>query len=107
MVSYYSSGEVYIDNGMRSKTHISFMPSESLLVDENGKEIVFNSHVSLLNYMSKLGWQVEEQMSLRFVSIDRDNPIDQRINWYMSKTVDNDEQISEGILTKGMLEKKK
>lgn len=70
---------------------------DNKLVDENGKEIKFNTMVSAMNYMSKLGWEYEGCY----------NSEDQTWGglifiWILSKEVTSDDQITDGFQTKLM-----
>ena len=67
---------------------------DNKFVDENGKEIKFRTMVSAMNFMSKLGWQLE-QVYNRYDQIDG-SPI---IIWVLSKEVDSDNEITKGFQT--------
>lgn len=69
-------------------------------VDENGKEVKFRTMVSAANFMSKLGWKLE-QVYNRYDKID-DSPI---IIWVLSKEVNSDAEITNGFQTKQMYRK--
>ncbi|MEG0889026.1 MAG: hypothetical protein RSH25_11195 [Bacteroides sp.] len=69
-------------------------------VDENGKEVKFRTMVSAANFMSKLGWKLE-QVYNRYDQID-DSPI---IIWVLSKEVNSDAEITNGFQTKQMYRK--
>lgn len=75
---------------------------DNKFVDENGKEIKFRTMVAAMNFMSKLGWQLE-QVYNRYDKIDG-SPI---IIWVLSKEVTSDDEITKGFLTKSMYDKKK
>ena len=75
---------------------------DNKFVDENGKEIKFRTMVSAMNFMSKLGWQLE-QVYNRYDQIDG-SPI---IIWVLSKEVDSDNEITKGFQTKLMYDKSK
>lgn len=70
-------------------------------VDENGKEIKFRTMISTMNFMSKLGWSLE-QVYNRYDKIDG-SPF---IIWVLSKEVSSDEEITEGFQTKKMFKEK-
>ncbi len=70
---------------------------DNKLVDENGKEIKFNTMVSAMNYMSRLGWKYEGCY----------NSKDQNWGglifvWILSKEVTSDDEITHGFQTKLM-----
>lgn len=69
-------------------------------VDENGKEIKFNSMVDAANYMVQRGWTFQQAYS----SVYDGNHI---INWIFFKDAENMEKAKEGILTKEDFKKKK
>ena len=74
---------------------------DNKFVDENGKEIKFRTMVAAMNFMSKLGWDLE-QVYNRYDQIDG-SPI---IIWVLSKEVFSDEEITEGFQTKRMFNAK-
>ncbi len=69
----------------------------SKLVDENGKNITFNSMVDAMNYMSKLGWEFE---SVYVVTHGSGSSAQNVYHWLLSKYIQNDEHISDGFTTK-------
>lgn len=70
---------------------------DNKFVDENGKEIKFRTMVSAMNFMSKLGWQLE-QVYNRIDQVDG-SPI---IIWVLSKEIISEEEITKGFQTKRM-----
>lgn len=70
---------------------------DNKFVDENGKEIKFRTMVFHLNFMSKLGWQLE-QVYNRIDQVDG-SPI---IIWVLSKEIISEEEITKGFQTKRM-----
>ena len=70
---------------------------DNKFVDENGKEIRFRTMVSAMNFMSKLGWQLE-QVYNRIDQVDG-SPI---IIWVLSKEIISEEEITKGFQTKRM-----
>lgn len=74
---------------------------DNKFVDENGEEIKFRTMVATMNFMSKLGWNLE-QVYNRYDQIDG-SPI---IIWVLSKEVSSDEEITEGFQTKKMFKEK-
>ena len=73
---------------------------DNKFVDENGKEIKFRTMVSAMNFMSKLGWQLE-QVYNRYDQIDG-SPI---IIWALSKNIISEDEITKGFQTKLMYDK--
>lgn len=71
--------------------------SDNKFVDENGKEIKFRTMVSAMNFMSKLGWKLE-QVYNRYDKFDG-SPI---IIWVLSKEVFSEQEITKGFQTKLM-----
>lgn len=71
--------------------NVSFWrPGDMMLVDENGKDIVFNSMVDAMNFMGKLGW---EFMQAYVVTEGNQNVY----HWLMSKDVNSDDDIKAGF----------
>ncbi len=70
---------------------------DNKFVDENGKEIKFRTMVSAMNFMSKLGWQLE-QVYNRIDQVDG-SPM---IIWVLSKKITSEEEITKGFQTKRM-----
>lgn len=62
----------------------------NLLVDENGKQIKFNSMVDAMNYMGERGWKFE---AAYVVTVSNQNVI----HWLMSKTIPMDGNAKEGV----------
>ena len=67
--------------------------AQKQLVDENGKEIQFNSMVDAMNYMGTLGWEFEQAY---VVTIGNQNVY----HWLMSKLIDEESSATEGIKTR-------
>lgn len=74
---------------------------DNKFVDENGEEIKFRTMVAAMNFMSKLGWNLE-QVYNRYDKIDG-SPI---IIWVLSKEVSSDEEITDGFQTEKMFKEK-
>ena len=70
----------------------------SLLVDEKGKSITFNSMVDAMNYMGGLGWKFEQAY---VVTVSNQSVY----HWLLSKDIAKDEAISSGFKTKAQLKK--
>lgn len=75
---------------------------DNKFVDENGKEIKFHTMVSAMNFMSKLGWQLE-QVYNRIDQVDG-SPM---IIWVLSKEITSEEEITKGFQTKRMYDTSK
>ena len=90
---------VELDFGQSAK----FWSSDRNLVDENGKTIDFNSALDVANYMARRGWELEE--AYIELNINNGTTSSPTTHWVMSKMVTSDEQITEGLLTAGMLKK--
>ncbi len=81
--------------------YAGFWSSDRQLVDEQGNTISFNSALDAANYMARRGWDLEEVFIVQEMSKgDSGTP---RYHWIMSKLVTDDSQITEGLLTRGMM----
>ncbi len=69
------------------------LKNEQKLVDENGKEIKFNSMVDAANYMSEKGWNFLQA----YTSVYAKNVIQ---HWIFYKEADSQEEAGKGIMTK-------
>lgn len=69
------------------------LKSEQKLVNENGKEIKFNSMVDAANYMSEKGWNFLQA----YTSVYAKNVIQ---HWIFYKEADSQEEAGKGIMTK-------
>jgi len=69
------------------------LKSKQKLVDENGKEIDFNSMVDAANYMSEKGWNFQQA----YTSFYEGNVIH---HWIFYKEADSREEAGTGIMTK-------
>lgn len=63
------------------------------IAGEDGKSLTFNSMVDAMNYMGRFGWEFKQAY---VVSISGQNIY----HWLLSKKVDDDSEIREGITTK-------
>lgn len=68
--------------------------SDDRLVDENGDNLLFKSMVDAMNYMSALGWDFEQAYTTVSGS---DGDTSSKVYWILSKTVDVDEDATEGL----------
>ncbi|WP_303913541.1 hypothetical protein [Bacteroides mediterraneensis] len=69
------------------------LKSDQQLVDENGKEIKFNSMVDAANYMSEKEWNFLQA----YTSMYAGNVIQ---HWIFYKEADSQEEAGKGIMTK-------
>ncbi len=87
---------VTIDMGQE----VSFWKNtDAKLVDENGKDIVFNSMVDAMNYMGQRGWTFVQA----YVVTEGNQNV---YHWLLSKVVDEDYEITNGINTKADFKRK-
>lgn len=63
------------------------------LVDENGKDIAFNSMIDAMNYMGNCGWSFLQAYAIS----DKNGNV---YHWLLCKDVNNDDEIFEGFMTK-------
>lgn len=66
---------------------------DMMLVDENGKDIVFNSMVDAMNFMGKNGWSFVQA----YVVTEGNQNV---YHWLLSKEVTSEDQIKEGFQVK-------
>lgn len=78
--------EAMVDLGMKKSDRIGRYEE---IGEENGGKRVFCSPMAVLNYMSKLGWDIEYKVT------NADSVLHQ--SYMMSKFVENDGQITEGL----------
>lgn len=85
----------HVDYGQKGYRKIT-----SCLADENGKKIKFDSRMAIINYMSKLGWDLKE---IGFNNQDTD------VNdtFLFTKIVASDKEISDGLHTQADHKKSK
>ncbi len=94
---FSNKATVELDFGQYS----GFWSSDRQLVDEQGNTISFNSALDAANYMARRGGDLEEVFIVQEMSKgDSGTP---RYHWIMSKLVTDDSQITEGLLTRGMM----
>ena len=72
-----------------------------VIVDDNGKEIEFNSMVDAANYMVERGWVFQQAYSSVYFS---KKPV---LHWIFYKDANSFEEAREGILTKEEYKKQK
>lgn len=63
------------------------------IVDENGKDIIFNSMVDAMNYMGERGWKFQQA----YVVSDGGNNV---YHWLLYKDIHSDENINDGFDTR-------
>lgn len=83
---FSSKSNVIIDLGSEHK---------GTIIDQNGKAMKFNSHIDILNFMSRLGWKVCHTYSYSDTSSKQ-----HVIRFLLEKTITDDSQIQEGISIK-------
>ena len=91
--------DVELDFGQAS----SFWTGDRSLYDENGKKIKFNSMLDAANYMARRGWELE--IAFPVMPVSNGNSISPKYHWIMSKLVNNDAEITQGLVTGDMLKK--
>ena len=64
------------------------------LLDENGKQIKFNTMMEVINYMAKRGWELD-QVCFFTEGMTKTNVA----NYILKKYITDDEQIREGLKT--------
>jgi len=79
--------------------------SDNTLVDENGKDIKFNSMVDAMNYMSKFGWKFLQTYVFISTTLDKGSKV-YEYHWILSKDVTNDNDVTNGFSTKEQYEQK-
>ena len=71
--------------------------SESMIVDESGKEIKFDSMIDAMNYLGQFGWKFAQAY---VVPYGDEGDISGTVYWILYKDVDDYSQITEGFMTK-------
>jgi hypothetical protein len=97
---FSSKMKVSVDYGQASSWWDGY--DRGMLVDENGKEIKFNSMIDAMNYMSALGWMF---MQAYVVPNGNKDAIGGEVHWLLYKDVNDPSEITEGFMTKGKLNK--
>lgn len=92
---FSSKVNVAIDFG-QSTSWLGAM-NESMIVDENGKEIKFNSMIDAMNYLGQFGWKFAQAY---VVPHGDKGDINGTVHWILYKDVDDYSQITEGFITK-------
>ena len=92
---FSSKVKVAIDFG-QSTSWLGAM-SESMIVDENGKEIKFNSMIDAMNYLGQFGWKFAQAY---VVPHGDKGDMSGTVYWILYKDVDDYSQITEGFITK-------
>lgn len=64
------------------------------LLDENGKQIKFNTMMEVINYMAKRGWELD-QVCFFTEGISKTNVA----NYILKKYITDDQQVREGLNT--------
>lgn len=87
--NFWGVGKVKVQLDLGNKTS-NF---ESLL-DENGKQIKFNTMMEVINYMAKRGWELD-QVCFFTEGMSKTNVA----NYILKKYITDDQQIREGLNT--------
>ena len=85
--------KIIFDFGTNASYNVWGISSKLKFVDENGKEIKFNSMVDAANYMVQRGWIFQQAYSSAYGG----KPV---IHWIFFKDADSIEEAKEGIMTK-------
>lgn len=93
--------KVMIDFGQKRKLR----PSQQTLVDESGKEIVFNSKIDALNHMDSLGWRFLQAYTVVSGSSGDNGSTSSEIHWLLCKDIVEGENPHKGLSTKGLHKK--
>lgn len=83
-------GKVKVEVDFGGKKSMWGNDGRDLLIDENGKDIKFNSMVEAMNYMGSKGWTFEAAYTVTIASQNV-------IHWLLSKDVAMDDDGKEGI----------
>lgn len=92
---FSSKMKVSVDYGQASSWWDGY--DRGMLVDENGKEIKFNSMIDAMNYMSALGWMF---MQAYVVPDGNKDAVGGVVHWLLYKDVNDPSEITEGFSTK-------
>ena len=77
--------------------YTSFWSLDRRLVDENGRDIEFNSMLDAANYMAERGWVFKQAYIVQnFTKGDSGTPA---YHWIMGKVITDPAQITEGLRT--------
>ena len=97
-ISFKKSAKVTIDFGQKREKALR----KQSMVDENGKNLIFNSKIDALNHMSKLGWEFLQAYT---VVSGSDGDSKSQIHWLLYKDVESGEDPYKGLTTKEIHEK--
>ena len=75
----------------------SFWKNTKSLVDDDGKDINFNSMIDAMNYMSERGWMFVQAYVVP--EGDKDG-VGGTVHWVLCKDITSPEQITEGFMTR-------
>lgn len=73
------------------------MFSNQTLVDENGKNLSFNSMVDAMNFMGELGWEFEQAY---IVTIGSGASAQNVYHWLLSRYISEEEAVGAGLKTR-------
>ena len=85
-----SKATVTVDFGQEQNV---WKGNDQRLVDEDGKDIVFNSMVDAMNYMGEFGWNFEQAYVVS-------NGSQNVLHWLLSKDLEDGEDIMDGFNTR-------
>ena len=92
---FSSKVKVAIDFG-QSTSWLGAM-NESMIVDENGNEIKFNSMIDAMNYLGQFDWKFAQAYVLPYGD---KGDVSGTVYWILYKDVDDYSKITEGFTTK-------
>ena len=81
--------------------YANFWSNDRKIVDERGNVIDFNSMLDAANYMAERGWVFKQAYIVQSISKGESN--EPTYHWILAKTITDPSQITEGILTSGMV----
>ena len=74
-----------------------FSKYKTFMVDDSGEKIQFNSMIDAMNYLAKFRWQFEQAY---VITVNNGLGMQNVYHWLLSKEVETDDEIREGIMTK-------
>lgn len=96
----FLSNQVSVKVDFGQKTSFWNGGANQELVDEEGKNLSFNSMVDAMNYMGSLGWKFQQAY---VVTVNNQNVL----HWLLYKDILDDEELKDGILIKEDFKKAK
>lgn len=74
-----------------------FSKYKTFMVDDSGEKIEFNSMIDAMNYLAKFRWKFEQAY---VITVNNGIGMQNVYHWLLSKDVESDDEIREGIMTK-------